>query len=65
MSDYKGIAVQRLSNGEIYSVVVITPPNHKSTMEPDEYVRRGIKPPIDTLPTQEGIAEQDDAENGV
>lgn len=48
-STYKGLSVQRLSTGVIYSVVVVDPSGNSNSLEPDEYKRRGIMPPLEQL----------------
>ena len=51
-SNYKGLYVQRLSNGTIFSVQVEDPHKHQISLEPDDYKARQIKPPIDQLPDE-------------
>jgi hypothetical protein len=52
-SSYKGLYVQRLSSGGIYSVQVVDSGGNAFPLEPAEYVSRGIQPPIDSLPDLE------------
>ncbi len=49
MESYKGICVQRLSNGEIFNVHVEDATGIKMTFPPDDYISKGIKPDIDSL----------------
>jgi hypothetical protein len=51
-SSYTGLYVQRLSNGTIYSVKVKDPNGNEYSLDPVEYVKQGIQPPIDQLRTQ-------------
>ena len=53
MSSYKGLYVQRLSDGTIHSVQVEDSAGNSLPLDPQEYVRRGIKPDIDQLPDVE------------
>jgi pyruvate/oxaloacetate carboxyltransferase len=53
MSTYVGLYVQRLSDGSIYSVQVKDQAGISLPLEPQEYIRRGIKPEIDRLPNIE------------
>tara|TARA_R100000306_G_C4348443_1_gene128852 strand:- start:114 stop:290 length:177 start_codon:yes stop_codon:yes gene_type:complete len=50
MSSYKGLYVQRLDDGTIDSVQVEDTAGISMPFDPDEYVRRGIKPDISCLP---------------
>lgn len=50
MSSYTGLYVQRLSNGEIFSVQVADTGGNSLPLNPDDYVNRGIRPPIGELP---------------
>jgi hypothetical protein len=49
-TDYIGIAVDRLSDGSIFQVIVETKDGHVSTLMPEEYEAKGILPQIDQLP---------------
>lgn len=53
MSDYIGLYVTRLENGEIYGVQVETDGGFSTSLLPEDYIQRGIKPPIDELPDGE------------
>lgn len=50
MSEYTGIYVQRLSDGSIYAVQVKDQHGNQNSLDPQAYVERGIKPPMDSLP---------------
>ena len=50
---YRGVYVQRLNNGQIYSVQVVAPGLILMTLPPREYAARGIQPPMDKLPDAE------------
>jgi hypothetical protein len=53
-SSYIGLYVQRLSTGVIHNVQIRdTFGGHETTMDPTDYVDRGIRPPIDDLPDVE------------
>lgn len=52
MSSYTGLYVQRLDNGTVFSVQVVDTAGNSLPLEPDTYVQRGIKPPIESLPDQ-------------
>ena len=54
MSSYTGLYVQRLSNGEIASVQVDDPFGTSLPLEPQIYIKRQIKPPIEQLPDIDG-----------
>jgi hypothetical protein len=50
MSDYIGIYVDRLINGSIIQVIVKTTDGHFSSLPSEEYIERGVHPPIEQLP---------------
>ena len=50
MSSYIGVHVNRLEGGTIDSVQVKDSAGIELPISPDEYKRRGIKPPIEELP---------------
>ena len=50
MSSYKGLYVLKLSTGEIHGVQVEDPNGISQALDPDEYRRRNISPPIEELP---------------
>lgn len=50
MSSYTGLYVQRLSNGKIDSVQVVDPSGNSLPLDPQTYIERQIKPPIEQLP---------------
>lgn len=50
MTSLRGLCVLRLKSGEIYDVKVQDGATNQYTLKPDEYTRRGIKPPLDKLP---------------
>ena len=52
MSDYTGKFKQVLSSGEVIDVAVVDSTGISTTLTPQEYKVRGIKPPIEDLPTQ-------------
>ncbi len=52
MSSYTGLYVQRYENGTIHSVQVADPFGNSLPLDPQEYIDRGVKPPIDLLPDQ-------------
>lgn len=52
-SSYKGLYVQRLSDGTIRSVQVVDTGGISIPLDPDTYIQRDVKPPIDQLPNQE------------
>lgn len=52
-SSYKGLYVQRLSDGVIHSVQVVDPGGNSISLETQEYINRNVKPPIDELPDLE------------
>lgn len=52
-SSYRGLYVQRNSNGVIDSVQVVDTGGNSIPLPPDVYVDRGVKPPIDELPDLE------------
>jgi hypothetical protein len=51
-SSYRGIYVQRYADGIIHNVQVEAPGTF-TPMDPTTYVRRGIQPPMDSLPDVE------------
>ena len=64
MTLYKGICVFRLSSGAIFNVKVEDTAGNQLTISPDEYLRRGINPPIDQLPDcSDAQAENSDTVN--
>lgn len=50
MSDYKGIYVQRLNDGSIFNVKVEDSAGTSLTLDPQDYINRGIQPDIKQLP---------------
>ncbi len=52
MSSYTGLYVQRLSEGRIHSVQVSNPFGNSIPLEPETYIARDVKPPIDQLPDE-------------
>lgn len=50
MQQYRGIAVQRLSDGSIFNVVVKEANGHVVNFTTEDYIAREIQPAIDTLP---------------
>lgn len=50
MSSYTGLYVQRLNNGKIDSVQVVDPFGNSLPLEPETYIERQIKPPLEELP---------------
>lgn len=57
MSDYKGLHVQRLTDGSVFAVQVRDSHGNENSLDPNTYVQRGIEPPLESLPDK-GIAEQ-------
>jgi hypothetical protein len=53
MSSYKGLYVQRFENGTIHSVQVVDTGGNSIPLDPEIYIERGVKPPIEQLPDQE------------
>ena len=49
-SSYKGLYVQRLSDGTIHSVQVVDTGGNSIPLNPDIYIQRGVEPPIEQLP---------------
>ncbi len=49
-SSYRGLYVQRLSDGTIHSVQVVDAGGNSIPLDPDTYIQRGVEPPIDHLP---------------
>ena len=49
-SNYTGIYVTKLPSGEILTVQVKDIFNHQHPLQPNDYRRRGIEPPIESLP---------------
>lgn len=58
MSSYTGLYVQRLSTGQIHSVQVRDTGGNALPLDPHEYIRRGINPPIEQLPDQDAYHAQ-------
>ena len=52
-SSYKGLYVQRSSDGTIHSVQVVDTGGNSIPLDKDTYIQRDVKPPIDQLPEQE------------
>lgn len=52
MAIYKGLYVQRLSNGTIIGVQVENCNGMSLPLNPGAYVERGISPPIEMLPNR-------------
>ncbi len=52
-SSYKGLYVQRSSDRTFHSVQVVDTGGNSIPLDPDTYIQRDIKPPIDQLPDQE------------
>lgn len=52
-SSYKGLYIQRDSNGQIHNVQVADPNGNSIPLNPDIYLERDVKPPIDSLPDAE------------
>lgn len=50
MSEYKGLYVQRLTDGSVFAVQVKDPYGNETSLDPNTYVQRGIEPPLDSLP---------------
>jgi hypothetical protein len=49
-STYQGLYVQRYDNGQIHNVQVTSPGGASIPLDPDDYVARGIEPPMEELP---------------
>jgi hypothetical protein len=52
-SSYTGLYVQCLSDGIIHNVQVVDTAGISIPLDPDTYIERDVKPPIDQLPDQE------------
>ncbi|RUO44513.1 hypothetical protein [Idiomarina aquatica] len=52
-SSYKGLYVQRFSDGIIHSVQVVDSGGNSIPLEPQTYIDRDVQPPIDELPDLE------------
>jgi hypothetical protein len=50
MTSYKGMCVFRLGSGAIFNAKVEDAAGNQLTISPDDYLRRGVNPPIDQLP---------------
>jgi hypothetical protein len=50
MSSYRGIYVQRLSDGTIHSVQVVDSAGNSIPLDPQVYLQRAIEPAMDALP---------------
>lgn len=48
-SSYTGLYVQRLNDGAIHNVQVVDAGGHSIPLNPNEYIARGVQPPIDQL----------------
>ena len=53
MTSYTGIYVQRTTTGAIFSVQVRDSAGIELSLNPAEYERRGVQPPMDQLPDVE------------
>ena len=49
-SSYKGLYVQRLEGGSIYSVQVVDTGGNSIPLDPETYRQRDVQPPIERLP---------------
>ena len=52
-TSYKGIFVQKLTDGSIFAVQVEDPNGNSISLDPKSYTLRQIPPPIDQLPDQQ------------
>jgi len=52
-SSYKGLYVQRLSDGNIHGVQVVDSGGNSISLDPQTYIDRQVKPPIEELPDLE------------
>jgi hypothetical protein len=57
MSSYKGIFVQRTASGDIHSVQVEDPFGNSLSLDPRDYLARGVQPPMDQLPDADDYAK--------
>jgi hypothetical protein len=57
MSSYTGKCVVRLSTGAIFDVQVVDTSGIGITLSPEEYVARGITPPLKELPDCSAAAQ--------
>lgn len=64
VSVYKGLYVQRLSNGTIHNVQVADPSGISIPLDPDVYLEREIKPPMESLPDAEQYLAQQESSKG-
>lgn len=53
MSSYTGLYVQRLGSGVIHSVQVVDTAGNSIPLDPETYIERQVRPPIDDLPELE------------
>jgi hypothetical protein len=56
-SSYKGLYVQRFEDGTIHGVQVVDTGGNSISIDPNTYIERGVKPPIDQLPDQENYKQ--------
>lgn len=49
-SSYKGLYVQRLTDGKVHSVQVVDTAGNSIPLDPEIYIERDVEPPIDQLP---------------
>ena len=59
MENYKGLFIQKLSNGEIFSVQVQDTHGHDIAINTLDYIIRGIKPDIKLLPDERTYSKSD------
>ncbi|MBI5918014.1 MAG: hypothetical protein HY849_01390 [Nitrosomonadales bacterium] len=52
MSSYTGLYVQRYEDGTIHGVQVADPFGNSLSLDPQDYIDREVKPPIELLPDQ-------------
>ena len=57
MSSYEGLYVQRLTDGTVHSVQVKDSAGNQLPLDPQEYIRRGIGPPLETLPDMQNYRD--------
>lgn len=53
-SSYRGLYVERNSNGQIHNVQVADPSGNSIPLNPDVYLERDVNPPMESLPDAEG-----------
>jgi len=58
-SSYKGLYVQRSSDGAILSVQVVDTGGNSLPLDPQSYIDREVEPPIEELPDLESYQKSE------